>query len=409
MPGADNTTSIVTTPEEYWTTADEQLVIPTDYSLCVGFAIQTGTLFLLQCFWQYLVNSVVKASFLYSWEFKLYITWFFVSLALFPVLQWNFSRPQYDITYKEVIPELVYGIELFAIGTIGIFTHTRFKRLIKQTRGSSNAQTVLEKITYFSELNQLLTVMLLISGSAFIILSTDHLTESRYLNVHKFSADLLICIANFTVVNAWFVMVLIFHPNQDYGERNTTHDPHSSFLFNHNRTSPSAINTNSANVLRSQDAAILESTIGTVLPDKMEGAKPMRPITPHSVSTAPSTRYTRDTDSPYHMHRKNSEQVSMSSASTPGQAYFSDTQPFVKDASMDIPVRKDLRPTLSQAAGVRFDDAKKYRNGEMIEMTDNVVYRQAEEWEHEAAARLGRNESPNTWLRQAPKAPAENF
>jgi hypothetical protein len=219
----------------------------------------------------------------------------------------------------------------------------------------------------------------------------------------------LICIANFTVVNAWFVMVLIFHPNQDYGERNTTHDPHSSFLFSHNQTAPSAINTNSANVLQSQDAAILESTIGTVLPDKMEGAKPMRPITPHSVSTAPSTRYTRDTDSPYHMHRKNSEQVSMSSASTPGQVYYSDTQPFVKDASMDIPVSKDLRPTLSQAAGVRFNDAKKYRNGEMIEMTDNVVYRQAEEWEHEAAARLGRNDSPNTWLRQAPKAPAENF
>jgi len=89
------------------------------------------------------------------------------------VFRWNFSRPQYDITYKEVIPELVYGIELFAIGTIGIFTHTRFKRLIKQTRDSSNAQTVLEKITYFSELNQLLTVMLLISGSAFIILSTE--------------------------------------------------------------------------------------------------------------------------------------------------------------------------------------------------------------------------------------------
>jgi hypothetical protein len=204
-------------------------------------------------------------------------------------------------------------------------------------------------------------------------------------------------------------MVLIFHPNQDYGERNTTHDPHSSFLFSHNRAGPSAANTNSIGELRSHDASIQEATIGTVLVDKMEGAKPMRPITPHSVSTVPSTKYTRDTGSPYHMHRKNSEQVSMSSTSTPGQAYTSDTQPFVQDASIDIPVSKDLRPTLSQAAGVRFDGAKKYRNGEMIEMSDSAVYRQAQEWEHEAAARLGRNDSPNTWLRQAPKAPAENF
>lgn len=28
-------------PELYWTTADQQLVIPTNYSLCVGFSFQT--------------------------------------------------------------------------------------------------------------------------------------------------------------------------------------------------------------------------------------------------------------------------------------------------------------------------------------------------------------------------------
>lgn len=67
LPGPDNTTEIMTVkhfsqscdpyshknhiliehfllsqkPEQYWTKADEDLVIPTDYSLCVGFAIQT--------------------------------------------------------------------------------------------------------------------------------------------------------------------------------------------------------------------------------------------------------------------------------------------------------------------------------------------------------------------------------
>jgi hypothetical protein len=225
----------------------------------------------------------------------------------------------------------------------------------------------------------------------------------------RFSADLLICIANFTVVNAWFVMVLIFHPNQDYSVRNTTRDPHSSYLFSHNRTGPSGVTSNGANMLRSHTPSIQEATIGTVLPDKMEGAKPMRPITPHSISTAPSTKFTRDTDSPYHMNRKNSEQVSLSSVSTPGQTFYSDTQPFVRETSMDMPNNKDLRPTLSQAAGVRFDGAKKYRNGDMIEMSDNVVYRQAQEWEHEAVTRLGRNESPNTWLRQAPKSSSDNL
>lgn len=28
-------------PEQFWTSADQQLVIPTNYSLCVGFSFQT--------------------------------------------------------------------------------------------------------------------------------------------------------------------------------------------------------------------------------------------------------------------------------------------------------------------------------------------------------------------------------
>lgn len=209
-------------------------------------------------------------------------------------------------------------------------------------------------------------------------------------------------------------MVLIFHPNQDYSIRNTTHDPHSSYVFSQARTGvTSGINTNNAAMIRSNNSSIREnaigSAIGSVLPDKMENAKPMRPVTPHS--TAPAPKHNRDTDSPYTMQRKNSEQVSLSSVSTPGQVSYPDTYPFVKDPNTEPyhATTTDLRPTLSQAAGVRFDGGKKYRNGEMIEMTDNAVYRQAQEWEDEAAARLRRSQSPNTWLRQAPRSSAEKM
>lgn len=107
-------------PETLWTQADRNLIIPTgkhlhyiiatiklcvycvDYSLCIGFSLQTygiltnptqghfssslfhliltstylsGTLLLLQCFWNYLANSVARANFMSSKEFKLYIIW----------------------------------------------------------------------------------------------------------------------------------------------------------------------------------------------------------------------------------------------------------------------------------------------------------------------------------------------
>lgn len=33
-----------------------------------------------------------------------------VSIIMFPILQYNFSRDVYDPTYKEIMPELVYGV-----------------------------------------------------------------------------------------------------------------------------------------------------------------------------------------------------------------------------------------------------------------------------------------------------------
>ncbi|CAM0135372.1 unnamed protein product [Umbelopsis sp. WA50703] len=319
---------------------------------------------------------------------------------------WNFSRPQYDITYKEVIPELVYGIELFAIGVIGIFTHTRFKRLIKQTRNSLDSQAVLMKLKYFSELNQLLTCMLLISGTAFIVLSADHLTKTMFLNEHKFSADLLICIANFTVVNAWFIMVLIFHPNQGYGIR-STNDPQSDYIFSHARNGAitTGSNVQSGAIFRSHSTSIRENAIGSTLPDKMEHAKPMRPITPHS--TAPASAYSRDTES-FGMQRKHSEQISLSSISTPGGQSYPDTVPFAQAPSNEgYAISSDVQPTLSQAAGVRFDGSKKSRKEDTLDRSDTAVYRQAQEWEDEAAVRLGRAQSPQTWLRQPPRSSSD--
>ena len=45
-----------------------------------------------------------------SKEFMFYICWTFSSFIIFPLLQYNFSRDVYEATYKEIIPEMVYGI-----------------------------------------------------------------------------------------------------------------------------------------------------------------------------------------------------------------------------------------------------------------------------------------------------------
>ncbi|KAH8549177.1 hypothetical protein BGW37DRAFT_445032, partial [Umbelopsis sp. PMI_123] len=256
IPG---TTVIITKPALYWTTADQQLVIPTNYSLCVGFSLQTGSLFLLQCFWNYLANSVAKATFMSSKEFKFYVAWIFIAMALFPVLQWNFSRDVYPSTWQEIIPELVYGAALFIIAILGIISHFRFKRLIYQTRDSTNGKSITNKISYFKDLNFLLTICLLIDGACFIILSADGLTTAQYLNSHKFTADLFICIANFASVIVWFIVILIFHPKPGTGVGYNSTQHNSGYVF----SNPTASVHNTARAAQTQSMGIAISSPGT--------------------------------------------------------------------------------------------------------------------------------------------------
>ncbi|KAG0172292.1 hypothetical protein DFQ28_000144, partial [Apophysomyces sp. BC1034] len=222
---------IFTKPEMMWTEADQSLVIPTDYSLCIGFSLQTGTLLLLQCFWNYLANSVAKASFMSSKEFMFYIIWTFVSIIIFPVLQYNFSREIYDPTYKEIMPELAYGIELLFISVLGVISHFRFQKLLNNSRDSNNARSITHKIRYFQELNLILAVILFIDALAFIVLSADGLTGKKTLNAHKFSADFLICNINMCSVITWFIVILIFHPKPNQAATSSSiQNPSHDFL-----------------------------------------------------------------------------------------------------------------------------------------------------------------------------------
>ncbi|KAI8342292.1 hypothetical protein BC941DRAFT_389106 [Chlamydoabsidia padenii] len=221
---------VITKPEMMWTKADQQLVVPTNYSLCIGLSLQTGTLLLLQCFWNYLANSVAKASFMSSREFLFYIIWTFVSIIIFPVLQYNFSRDVYDPTYKEIMPELVYGFELLFVACLGVVSHFRFRKLLNNSRDSNNARSITHKIRYFQELNLILTVVLFIDSIAFIILSADGLTGRKTLNAHKFSADFLICNINISTLIVWFLVMLIFHPKPQGSTSQCMPNPTNDFI-----------------------------------------------------------------------------------------------------------------------------------------------------------------------------------
>ncbi|KAG0172416.1 hypothetical protein DFQ28_010731 [Apophysomyces sp. BC1034] len=211
---------IIAKPEAFWSPENQALVAPSDYGVCLGFSLQAGTLLLLQCFWNYLANAVAGARFMSSKEFVFYIAWTFVSIMLFPILQYNFSRDIYDHTYKEIMPQLVYACELFVVAMIGIHSHTRFNKLLSSSQESSNARFITHKIRYFQELNMILSAALSLDSISLIILCADGLTGRKWLNVHKFSADLLICNINVTSIIVWVIVILIFHPKPNNNANN---------------------------------------------------------------------------------------------------------------------------------------------------------------------------------------------
>lgn len=79
-----------------------------DYVECITFSLQTGALFLMQSFWNYLSNTYARKSFMGSLEFKFYILWALASMAMFPILQWVYRN---DVNKREGIPQLAYGCE----------------------------------------------------------------------------------------------------------------------------------------------------------------------------------------------------------------------------------------------------------------------------------------------------------
>ncbi|CAG8447726.1 6989_t:CDS:2 [Acaulospora morrowiae] len=202
---------IITKPQDYWSDIHKQMAIPLDYVFCASFSVQTCLLFLLQSFWNYLANNIAKTTFMGSFEFKSYIVYSIFSFLLFPLLQWIFRENE---IYTEAIPQLAYGAIMFVIALLGLRSNRRFSRLLRSSKNSNTSQVnIVAKLEYFKEMNQYLTCSLFIGSSSVVALSVDALTPARFLNTHKFTIDLLICHANFTIWVVFVTLILIFYPS----------------------------------------------------------------------------------------------------------------------------------------------------------------------------------------------------
>ncbi|KAI8889527.1 hypothetical protein K501DRAFT_266708 [Backusella circina FSU 941] len=239
--------TIVTKPFQYWVPQHQEFMMKLDYVECVTFSLQIGVFFLMQSFWNYLSNTVAKKSFMSSFEFRFYIVWALCSMALFPVLQWVYRE---DVQKREIIPQLAYGLEALISSLLGIRSHFRFKRIIALTAKSvsKSSNMIITRLTYFRDMNVLVSLILFFYSISFVILCVDGLTSAKIINQSKFGADTIIANANICTVFLWLLLIGIFHPRPQYskaaGAEGSTFNE-SNFHYNTmNRQNNTNINNN---------------------------------------------------------------------------------------------------------------------------------------------------------------------
>lgn len=105
----------------------------------------------------------------------------------------------------------VYSLRAIVLITamLGIRSNFRFKRIIAYSMRtkSSTSTAIVNRLSYFKEMNIILTCVLFIYGACFVILCADGLTEGKTINTNKFACDLLIANVNMCVIVLWLLFV----------------------------------------------------------------------------------------------------------------------------------------------------------------------------------------------------------
>ncbi|KAI8096667.1 uncharacterized protein BX664DRAFT_324567 [Halteromyces radiatus] len=211
-------------PYQYWSPQNQQLALAVNYIEAAAYSLQTSLYVMLQCFWNYLSNSVANKDFMGSFEFKFYIVWSILSMAMFPILQWYYH---YDPIKEEVIPQFAYAGEVFITALLGIRTFLRFRRIIQHGRETNANPLVINKMKYFMDINSLMTACLFSYSISFLIMCIDGMTDAKVIATNKFAVDCILANINITVLFLYILFIAVFHPRKLYGMSNSVTNPSS--------------------------------------------------------------------------------------------------------------------------------------------------------------------------------------
>ncbi|KAI9299575.1 hypothetical protein BJ944DRAFT_210180 [Cunninghamella echinulata] len=194
----------IVAPFDTWSTRHQRIAMTTSYVQSIAVSLQVCIYYMLQCFWHYLTNTVAKKDFMGSFEFKFYIVWSLASMILYPILEWYFHE---DLEAAEAIPDLIYGIQVLLSACLGVRTHYRFKRLIKNAINTNANTMVVNKLSYFSNINFLMIPCLFSYSFTYLIGVLDGLVGKNQIAQNRFATDCLLANGNLMALFLYILFV----------------------------------------------------------------------------------------------------------------------------------------------------------------------------------------------------------
>ncbi|PKY43585.1 hypothetical protein RhiirA4_398921 [Rhizophagus irregularis] len=218
------TKTIIGKPAEEWSPENKRLRHIANRLLMLFYAMENSAVFLLQNFWNYLTNKIVKAQFITTWQFRINYAFIFITFVVFNGLPFFFEDDTDDKldysdieevkralkkhTYGEVIPELAAASCNLVVLAYALMAHYKFSTLIKQ----NSKNYIVDRLKYYKHMNFLLILIVAFGAGLMFTFCIDGLSERQYLNRNKFTADLFAGIVNFFMATFWIVWLMIFYP-----------------------------------------------------------------------------------------------------------------------------------------------------------------------------------------------------
>ncbi|WWC63253.1 uncharacterized protein I303_105853 [Kwoniella dejecticola CBS 10117] len=208
------TQQTIVAPWQLWTELHQKLYRISLYFMTAGWGFLQAIHLEEFLYWGYLIKSIKtpggpRSTWLKSGFFKVWIYLFFSSFALL-IGSVHIETDNLDMmrAYLFVVGSSMSTLLALASGIL-CFIFPSFLRTVKQQGASFE---VLERLHFFSEMNQIRTFCRVAYSAAILVLSVDGLTKSKTINKSPFWHDVLYLIGQLALFAATCLSIVVLLP-----------------------------------------------------------------------------------------------------------------------------------------------------------------------------------------------------